>query len=1290
MLGLWLAFATTVLVLRYAVLPHVPEYRADIEHAISQAIGLPVSIADVSADWQGLRPRLNFHGLKIADKANRPALSFDSVEAVIGWSSILHLDLRLHRLEIDAPVLNMRREADGKIFVAGLPINADNSDSHLSDWVLEQDRIVIRDATLQWDDAQRKAPTLALNKVNFDLRNSGSRHRFGLTAEPPNILASHIDIRGDAHGDSLQDLKAWGGNLYTELDYADLAGWRAWVDYPIELPRGKGGLRLWLSFDDGKASGVTADLALSDVAVRLDRSKPMLDLAALTGRFSAQRANDGDDYIVEGKKLKLVTQPDMGNAGGLSIGPLDFSARLGLGDDGKPERMEARFNSLDLGQLDKLADYLPLPQEYETMLDKLDLDGRIDNFFTRWDGGKARYALKGNFRNLGISSYNGLPGVRHLSGSIDGNDGGGTLTIDSRDATLSLPSVFAEADIPLQSIAAKMDWSRSGERYDVNIADLRFANADAAGSVHGSYQGRVGTAGNIDLTGQLTRADAKAVWRYLPNSVNPDARAWVKQGVTSGHTSDVKLTLKGNLDRFPFRDGGGTFSVVIKAQDATVHPAADWPEIRGIDGTVAFIGPGMKIDAQKGHILGAALSGVHAEIPDLDTHEQILTVAGQAKGETQEFLKFIEASPVGERIGHFTAPMAANGNGSLNLRLELPLTHVNDTTVSGSYLFDNNTLHVAPILPPLTAVSGRLDFTGDSIGIRDVRANLFGAPLEIKAETDKNGQINLSTEGQFNIAAMRKLYPLPLFDQLSGSGRWKGNFAIHKNDVDIRIASDLVGLSSSLPDPFNKSAATAVDFHIDKKVLPAATTVRRGRTIITAPARETQEIVFGKQVRGNSLRVAGGDTRGFLAIGTGADNAKLPASGTLLTVNLPRIDVDFWRSMFARNTNKTSARNTSSNASSFPFTQLNLKTGELIALNRTFPDASLTAQLNNGTWKSDFRSQGIAANLAWTPGTADKPGRISGRIPQLTIPNPNKQITALATPDNDSNEPLPAVSLIIDNVNLRGQNWGTVTLDAENKNGYWNAKFSVNNEDTTLTGDGRWKPDPVQHDTQLNFQLKAKSLEKLLARAGYADAIRQGTADISGNLGWNAAPFDIDYPTLNGKLKIDLGKGQFKKLDPGIGRLLGVLSLQSIPRRITLDFRDIFSEGFAFDSIKGDADINKGVMSTQELTLTGPSATVRMSGSVSLPDETQDLHVRVQPVLGDTLAVGAMIVNPAIGAAAWLAHKVLKDPIDKAFAFEYKVTGKWADPQVVKVNTGRDINKEITEEALKHSTSQGK
>ena len=1269
----YLAFAAIFLSLRHVVLPHIADYRGDIERAVSSAINLPVTIAAIEADWQGLRPRLLLSDLKVSDKAGQPALGFNQVEAILGWSSLLYLDVRLHRLAIDAPVLNMRREANGQILIAGLPLNMEGEDSRVSDWILAQSQIVIRDATIHWDDALRKAPTLSLNKVNLNLKNSGRRHRFGLSAEPPPALAARLDLRGDFKGRDLDRLTSWKGQLYAELDYADLAVWRTWVDYPITLPRGSGGLRLWLDLAEQQVTGFTADLALANVQIRLGRELPMLDLERMHGRLSARR--DDSDFFVEGRKFALSTRT------GLSLGPVDFSATLGFGEDGRPNRMDAECNSLDLGKLDALAAYLPLPAEHARLLDQLELEGRIDKLSTRWDSRSKRYSIKGDFKDLGVAAYENLPGIRKLSGSIEGDETGGTLNIASNNTLLSLPTIFAEPDISLQSLNAKVRWQRDGQKYDLNVDNIRFSNKDAEGSAQAHYRGKVGTPGEIDLNAQLTRAEGTAVWRYLPLAVNKDARDWVRQGIGSGHSNDVKLVLKGDLARFPFTDGSGTFKVLVKAQDASINPAAGWPLIEHIDGDLAFIGAGMQINAHKGQILGAQLVGVRGEIADLDSiTDQTLTISGKANGATQEFLKFIEASPVGERINHFTAPMSASGNGELDLKLKLTLHHIDDSTVEGRYHFENNRLSIDPALPPLTEVKGKLDFTGDSITVREARANMLGAPVNINVGTGKEGQIDITADGQFSVAALRKLYPLPLFDQLSGGGRWKGNIAVRKSDVDIRISSDLLGLSSSLPEPFNKSASTAMELRLERRPSAETGTGRSKRT--ESARRELTELSVGKLLRGQFVRAAGtsGYQRGYLSLNGGGE-PRMPEQGVLLSVNLPRFDLDFWQRMLSAPAGKNTG--VGSNDPLQPFTQIEVRADEVVALNRTLQEVRLNASQSERNWKGDFKSKGVSATLEWAPGSDGKPGRISGRFPQLTIPDPNEQLNAIARISESAVEQLPALALSIDKLNLHGHDWGSVNLDAENRDGYWSTRFAINNEDGSLNGDGRWRPDHSQHDTQINFQLKAKSLEKLLARAGYADAIRRGTANLEGNLNWNDTPFNIDYPSLNGKLKIDMQNGQFKKLEPGLGRLLGVLSLQSLPRRISLDFRDVFSEGFAFDSIRGDVSVSKGLMTTEELTINGPSAKVRMKGKVSLPDETQNLHVRVQPALGETLAVGAMLANPAIGAVAWLAQKVLRDPVDQAFAFEYMVTGKWDDPQVNKIETGRDINQEILKEVGK-------
>jgi uncharacterized protein YhdP len=210
--------------------------------------------------------------------------------------------------------------------------------------------------------------------------------------------------------------------------------------------------------------------------------------------------------------------------------------------------------------------------------------------------------------------------------------------------------------------------------------------------------------------------------------------------------------------------------------------------------------------------------------------------------------------------------------------------------------------------------------------------------------------------------------------------------------------------------------------------------------------------------------------------------------------------------------------------------------------------------------------------------------------------------------------------------------------------------------------------DHRRRPTRLNLKLSAPNLGKLLARLGHGDAIKGGEAEMRGTLGWTGSPEDFNLHTLEGDLELLARKGQFLKVDPGAGRLIGVLSLQALPRRISLDFRDVFSQGFAFDEIKGQVHIEKGSAYAKDLRMNGPAAQISMSGVVNLPEESQNLKLHIQPRVEDTVAVaGAIIGGPAVGLGTFLASKVLKDPLGQAVGFEYAVSGTWSEPIITKV-----------------------
>jgi uncharacterized protein YhdP len=227
--------------------------------------------------------------------------------------------------------------------------------------------------------------------------------------------------------------------------------------------------------------------------------------------------------------------------------------------------------------------------------------------------------------------------------------------------------------------------------------------------------------------------------------------------------------------------------------------------------------------------------------------------------------------------------------------------------------------------------------------------------------------------------------------------------------------------------------------------------------------------------------------------------------------------------------------------------------------------------------------------------------------------------------------------------------------------------LEIANPESKLSINGRWAVVLVSR-TDVAVRLEVNDIGKFFSRVGWQEGVKGGSALLEGPVAWAGSPYRVDIPSLSGQLKLEAKNGRFRQIEPGVAKLLGILSLQALPRRASLDFQDVFSKGFTFDRISANLSIANGVVHTEDFMMEGSAARVGMRGQVDLAAETQNLIVRVTPSLSESIAVAGAIVNPAVGVAAYLAQKALKDPLSKIASFEYAVTGTWADPVVARIN----------------------
>jgi uncharacterized protein (TIGR02099 family) len=1351
-------FAVVFLVLRYLILPNIDHYKPEIEQLSSRALGSPVSIARVYASWQGLRPSLFLGDVLILDRDGRSALSLPSVSATLSWWSVFGAGLRFENLELGRPDLDIRRAQDGKLTVGGLLIDTHGkSDGSGLDWLLSQREIVIRDGRLRWNDEMRNAPELSLSGLTVVLQNNWRHHRAALVATPPQHLAEPIDVRLDfvhpAFARKISDVRQWKGELYADVRSTDLALWQQYLPYPVEVQQGSGAVRAWLSFDRAKLADFTADLRLTDAAVRLATGLPVLELVQVEGRISARETYDAarsdgkpsfgsHGHQIQLRHFSLLTKD------GLQMKDATIEEVFTPAGRGGAESAELRADALDLRTLAGLAERLPLSPASRQALADFEPQGSVRHFSARWQGAYPKlqaYQLKGEFLGLAMKAQparssvgkNGkpvqipaIPGFQNLSGSIDASEVGGHVKLASDGFRLQLDGYFAEPQLVFEQLTFDGGWQFLDSDLLLDVKQMHIVSEGITADITGQHtlplKARpkgVSPLGICNLNANVSGFDVTRIGRYLPLQTNPGLRRWLTGALGQGMADDVTLTLKGDLQYFPFRveagrdkksDKKGEFRIAGKIRQGRLNylpgvfgkdgKAPLWPELEQIEGRFLFERTRMEIVADSAKTNNVNLNAVSAIIPDLLSKDAVLEIEGQASGQLNDMVRYVNASPVLDWIGNITEETHATGAAKLALKFKMPFAHTLDTKLQGSVQLLGNDVALMNYLPTFAQTVGKLEFTERNFNLAGVGGQFVGGPITLQGGVTRENGVQIKASGIVTADGLRRAWPQAgmqrLADHVQGGTRFAAALSIKKRLSELTIDSSLQGLGLSFPAPLRKVPTENLPFRLQLT----------GQNTDEAILRDELKINLGPGMRARFVRQKPNQKGAAWRVVKGGvginDVMPDPESGLHLNVNMRSLSVDAWRalagsvasaagnaggSVAAGNAaagnvvGNAAAGNASANAAAgnagdadgsersvlaqyVDPDSMSARASELFILGKKFDNVVVGASLQKGLWQANLDSTQASGYLSWSHNGGTL-GKVTGRLAQLIVPESVANDVSDILEGKNEAFTIPALDVVAENFELFGKKLGRLELDAENVRREWRInRLLLVNPDAELKASGKWITREGQ--TQLNYALAIVDAGKMLERFGFANVLRGGKGKVEGDLNWKGLPFALDIPSLSGQLTMNIAAGQFLKVEPGAAKLLGVLSLQALPRLLKLDFRDVFSEGFAFDAITAQASIRQGVLATENLKMRGVNATVLMDGEANINKETQKLHVVVIPDfnVGTASVVYALAVNPVIGLGSFLAQLFLKNPVMKAFTFQYQITGSWKEPMVSKID----------------------
>ncbi|MEN3363535.1 MAG: hypothetical protein V7606_809 [Burkholderiales bacterium] len=1328
-------FCALFLSLRYVVLPQIDNYKSDVESMVTRALGNKVSIATINASWDGLQPHLSLGDVTIHDKFGNAALRLPKVATTVSWWSVVAADLRLHTLEISRPDMDVTRDSDGHIYVGGIFIDTGKSgDGKGLDWVLSQREIVIRDGRVRWTDRKRAAPELVLNDVDIVLNNQWREHRFALKATPPAAYSAPVDVRAvfqhPHFTHSISDPSRWKGELYAALSDTDLAVWKAYFDYPIEVQQGKGSVRAWLSFDHAKVADFTADLTLANVATRLRKDLEPLRLAHVNGRVSVQedfnpRLEDGTPTFGAHGHAIALTDFSLQTEDGLVLPTTTISERYTPARDGEPEKTEVAAKLVDLRTIADFAASLPLPAAQHQALADFAPSGMLKDFSMQLEGAYphiSAYEVKGQFAALSMkhqaarparpksgntpaqAAVPAIPGFDNLTGSVDANERGGSFSLASDNLKLQMPAYFAEPVMPFERLNMQAKWTfQEKDQLLLEVHKMDFEQEGVSGALSGKHLMPLNRAvgksqGTIDLTGKLNGLDVRKVGNYLPLATPETLRTWLAGALVGGRADDVRFRLKGDLAQFPFhpqRPGEkprGEFIVTGKIVDGKLDYAPGkfakdgktplWPLLENIKGTIAFDRTRMEIKAESAKTSGVALSNTKAVIPDLSTHDKVLAVEGEAAGALQDFVHFANGSPVLDWIGQFTEETRASGNAKLALKLQLPLEHMTESKVQGTLQFINNNVTLQNVVPPLQSANGKLDFNEKGFSLNGIRASFLGGPVNVSGGTQRDGGILVRADGSLTVDGIRRIYPSPTMQQImnriTGGTRYSTTIRVRNKRPEIVVESSLQGLGLDFPAPLRKAANESLPLKFELAGLPSndLASVRDEIKLSVGSALSARYERQKPVEKGAEWRLV----RGGIGVNV---PPPLPDSGLIANVSMQQLNIDQWRDVVG--TAASTASSPQPAADGKPASPgiaqyiepevLAARATELIVMGKKLDNVVVGASHQKGVWQANIDSEQASGYVTWNESQSGRgPGRVTARLASLVIPKSAATDVSELLDGKDTTTRIPGLDIVAENFELFGKKFGQLELSANNMRGAdgweWRInKLSIANPDGQLSATGNWSRSAGESTSSLVYSLQIADAGKMLDRFGFANVLRGGKGKMEGEVSWKGLPFSLDIPSLTGRVQLDMAAGQFLKVDPAAAKLLGVLSLQSLPRRLALDFRDVFSEGFAFDGVTATATIDQGVAKTSNFKMRGVAATVLIGGTADIAKESQNLHVVVIPEInvGAASVVYGLAVNPVIGVGTFLAQLFLREPLMKAFTFEYEITGPWKDPVVTKL-----------------------
>ena len=1263
--------ALTILTILAAVLvgigkllmPYSDYYQPKLEGWLTKAFNQPVRLESFDGEWKAFGPRISLQGVTFMADGTQPEIAIKRAALDIKPLNALIPGRPLYSFRIIGADLSLERMEDGRYVLSGLGVSNQgsgrNSNPQLRNVALNGE-VRLEDSSLSFDDSEREIH-LVLTNVNGRLKMDGQKLAAEIQARVSDRDRSRIigDLEATVQVelDTEQHLAGARWHVKTgEMMLAELV--RQLPHHPLLPVSGWLNAELWGTWQQGSPQKMQGVLDLRDAQLT-SQSGPLL-INHLNSRFNWAFLNARDWRIdlsdltisqagVDWQSKRLSIARNLPENLGLWVSSdylnLDFPLQL-------TQRIMASYNTEWPAAIPKRAQ--GSVTDFDLLLDSKwhlrKVDGQLENgHFWGWDTGPEISGLNAQFA-LGLN--------------------GGAVGFQGEDVRLDWPRVFRR-QLAVQMSDCNIEMLLGDEdSWQLDMTHCRIQNDDI------SAYGRVRVASSedkpeVDINVVMERGDVSRFGDYWPENVlSKKTVRWLRTSLLSGMVENGRFSMVGDLDDFPFKNNRGRMQAIAPVKDAELKYADNWPHARQLNAVAIFEAAGMLVKGTIGDTGGTPVDRVTARIPDFK--HPVLDVEYHATTDLSKLTDYIKRTPLLDGLALDPEQFVFAGDAEIYGKLHTPLgAGTEKLRVTGALQMNAGhfTDHVSGIV--LDSMDGTVIYDRDGLKGTKIEAGFRGYPvkLDVMADWDADEVFRATLHGDLPTdliipedLARRE----PLFNRAIGISPWDISLSIasvdgrEERDIWLEIYSGLKGTVIDLPPPLNKSVDESWPLVVSYPLRSESLTL-------------TADLIGRAELK---MELAESDARPVRAsIGLGGEAGELPEEGQfVVTGSTSLFDLEGWLDLVVDKFSNEEE------VGGLVLQSASIRADQVRIFDRLFENVGIKMQYEDTVITGEFDCPDLNGKIRYYQNEAGSHS-LTGEFERLIMPDPVTSGVTMETNPAD----LPELRFYSKEFSYLGLDLGETRIEGYPvKNGFHLDSIEAKSPDLELSASGDWFRDEHGERSDFNIRITSESLGTVLEVMDISSAMQGGQTVVHFDAWWNGPPAAFALERLNGEMELNIVQGNILTADPGAGRVLGLLSLTELPRRLSMDFRDVFNEGFSFDEATGTMQFENGNSYTDDLVLKSTVAEISIVGSTDLVAQTFDYEFSVRPGVSKALPVIGAIAGGPVGAAAGLAlQALLRDALGEAAEAKYTIRGPWEDPLVepVEEKSGKKIKTDNSADA---------